>query len=603
MIIYSKKFLGLNILLRPSGSAIYKAAVPGLVSVLFVFLFRYVWKEHDPSDELDHPYGIGILVSSVSFVIIFRANYGYQRHWEACGAVHVLMSKWLDAASNTAMFHMQSKQYNKIKPPSYFDTFDLNALGLSRDRQSVEEINSHGNSDVTEKSRRNLLLSIESTVPNDSTPSKKNNKRFIGSSSHGVDRNPTHLMGPGRRDGGWGSLYDDGTSTYHKMNSDCDFWRSTPDPGSQNQKGFAALNGGRTHSLFLQELCHLSSLCLAVAFCTLRNDVEGAISPLGYYTPGMKWPEPDSAKTSAEILAVSNDTYPMVQRILSFFGHDRSPQQRTQYNAARPMLVLGGVSPNEIAYLQKARGPAAKVTLAFNWLSEFIVREHIAGSLGPVGPPIISRLFQFLSDGMIHYNHARKIMYLPFPFPHAQLCTFFIVIVVFAIPLLLNQYAHADWLAATLSFLSVTCLSGLHEVARELENPFRNIPNEVPLCTFLAMFNESLVTLYSGFHPDHYWDPDEYRPSKNKQVSFYSMNNHRTSKIIHRNTNNNNSTTLSPEPDNKIESAPTKPQSTDNSASVSMKELLELINTQRNEMAEQRAEIETLKKSMKEKDC
>lgn len=194
-------------------------------------------------------------------------------------------------------------------------------------------------------------------------------------------------------------------------------------------------------------------------------------------------------------------------------------------------------------------------------------------------------------------------MYLPFPFPHAQLCTFFIVIVVFAIPLLLNQYAHADWLAATLSFLSVTCLSGLHEVARELENPFRNIPNEVPLCTFLAMFNESLVTLYSGFHPDHYWDPDEYRPSKNKQVSFYSMNNHRTSKIIHRNTNNNNSTTLSPEPDNKIESAPTKPQSTDNSASVSMKELLELINTQRNEMAEQRAEIETLKKSMKEKDC
>ena len=55
------------------------------------------------------------------------------------------------------------------------------------------------------------------------------------------------------------------------------------------------------------------------------------------------------------------------------------------------------------------------------------------------------------------------------------------------------------------------CLTGLHEVARELENPFRNVPNEIPLVTLLAMFNESLIVLYSGFHPDHFWEPDEYR--------------------------------------------------------------------------------------------
>ena len=44
------------------------------------------------------------------------------------------------------------------------------------------------------------------------------------------------------------------------------------------------------------------------------------------------------------------------------------------------------------------------------------------------------------------------------------------------------------------------------EVARELENPFRNAPNDVPLCTLLAFYNEALITTFAGFHPDAYWD-------------------------------------------------------------------------------------------------
>lgn len=44
--------------------------------------------------------------------------------------------------------------------------------------------------------------------------------------------------------------------------------------------------------------------------------------------------------------------------------------------------------------------------------------------------------------------------------------------------------------------------------ARELENPFRNVPNEIPLVTMMAHFNEALITMYAGYHPDHYWDGD-----------------------------------------------------------------------------------------------
>lgn len=156
-------------------------------------------------------------------------------------------------------------------------------------------------------------------------------------------------------------------------------------------------------------------------------------------------------------------------------------------------------------------GPSAKTQLCWNWISEFIIREHLAGRTGAVGPPIISRIIQFLGDGMIFYNHARKIMFIPFPFPHAQLSVFFVLVMLFAVPLLMVEYTGALWLGALLCFFTVTCLAGLHEVARELENPFRNVPNDIPVCTLQAMYNEALLTMFAGYHPDSFWDPSEYK--------------------------------------------------------------------------------------------
>jgi len=168
------------------------------------------------------------------------------------------------------------------------------------------------------------------------------------------------------------------------------------------------------------------------------------------------------------------------------------------------------VSDGEIRFLQMARGASAKTQLCWYWLSEFCIREHLAGTLGAVGPPIISRIIQFLGDGMISYNHARKIVFIPFPFPHAQLAVLFVLVTIPAVAFLMDQYADDIILGSVLTFFSVACLSATHEVARELENPFRNVPNEIPLVTLQAQFNEALITMYSGYHPDHYWDPTRH---------------------------------------------------------------------------------------------
>jgi VIT1/CCC1 family predicted Fe2+/Mn2+ transporter len=143
----------------------------------------------------------------------------------------------------------------------------------------------------------------------------------------------------------------------------------------------------------------------------------------------------------------------------------RTAVNRTKYNAARPFRVIGGVSDNEVAMLQAARGPLAKVSVVSMWLQEFINREYLAGSMGNVASPIISRLHQYMSDGMLGYNQARKVAYVPFPFVHAQLTSFFVLIVVGFMPILMLAFINNSVFGFFLNILTVMCFTGLHEVS------------------------------------------------------------------------------------------------------------------------------------------
>jgi hypothetical protein len=95
---------------------------------------------------------------------------------------------------------------------------------------------------------------------------------------------------------------------------------------------------------------------------------------------------------------------------------------------------------------------------------------------------------------------------IPFPFPHAQITALFVFVVVFFMPVLMLSFLSNESVGFTLNLLTVMCFTGLHEVSRELENPFQNVPNDIPLNNFQAQFNESLMNMFMGFHPDAYWE-------------------------------------------------------------------------------------------------
>ena len=86
MIDYFKGVYGINLLFRVHGSALYKGSLVGILSVFVYLAIELRWNKYgrvrdrgndiNNDDDLDHPYGVGVLISSVAFLIIFRANYG-----------------------------------------------------------------------------------------------------------------------------------------------------------------------------------------------------------------------------------------------------------------------------------------------------------------------------------------------------------------------------------------------------------------------------------------------------------------------------------------------------------------------------------------------
>ncbi|CAJ1941221.1 unnamed protein product [Cylindrotheca closterium] len=280
------------------------------------------------------------------------------------------------------------------------------------------------------------------------------------------------------------------------------------------------------NALFLEEIAHLLSLLSAVAMSTLRNDLEEAESPLIEFFPNEPWPHVDPDDYMADVRQEWESSSSLItgwniglpSSIRYMLGLSRNDVSRTLYNAARPFRVIGNVSDAEIELLQKARGPLAKVSLCSLWLQEFLSREYLQGSTGNIAPPIVSRLYQYVSEGMAGYNQARKIAFIPFPFPHAQITTLFVFVIVAFMPLLMLTFVNNLIMGLLLNLFTVLCFVGLHEVARELENPFKNVPNDLPLNNYQAQFNESLMIMFYGYHPDgHNWVPPQQEEQEEEE--------------------------------------------------------------------------------------
>eukprot|EP00451_Oxyrrhis_marina_P031567 CAMPEP_0204364316 /NCGR_PEP_ID=MMETSP0469-20131031/41045_1 /ASSEMBLY_ACC=CAM_ASM_000384 /TAXON_ID=2969 /ORGANISM="Oxyrrhis marina" /LENGTH=250 /DNA_ID=CAMNT_0051353193 /DNA_START=1 /DNA_END=749 /DNA_ORIENTATION=- len=132
--------------------------------------------------------------------------------------------------------------------------------------------------------------------------------------------------------------------------------------------------------------------------------------------------------------------------------------------------------------------PEDRVFRVSSWIVEAIIAEHQQGRL-KTHPAILSRIFQELSDGMLGYNQACKIAFIPFPFPFAQIMALVISLWAGICPVVIDHFTQSLVITPFLTVLILVSYVGLNQIAMNLEMPFGLGVHHLPL----SQIHEQLV--------------------------------------------------------------------------------------------------------------
>mmetsp|Transcript_87576 Transcript_87576/g.165056 ORF Transcript_87576/g.165056 Transcript_87576/m.165056 type:complete len:479 (+) Transcript_87576:101-1537(+) len=265
--------------------------------------------------------------------------------------------------------------------------------------------------------------------------------------------------------------------------------------------------------MFRIRVAHWLSLMSCLAFATLRN--HGVLGPLEA-VPIRELLEdvefgtgkPTRAKSfavsrigvvgdSGRSSTTSNGTgEPAVQNLDSMVnnagslpnpGGSRSAKAEPKFDSAgvedvqlaenMDLKVLSMPSAQEVALLDMAEDKPNTICL---WIIQGVILM-VRKKLLDIPPPIVSRIFQELSNGMLGFNQAHKVAMVPFPFPFAQMVSLLLCMTYLAIPLYADLFTQNVVFTPIVSFVLPVVFAALNKIAIELEEPFGLDYNDVDI--------------------------------------------------------------------------------------------------------------------------
>jgi len=128
------------------------------------------------------------------------------------------------------------------------------------------------------------------------------------------------------------------------------------------------------------------------------------------------------------------------------------------------------------------------------WVQRSIVKS-VTNDLLPIAPPIMSRAFQQLGDGYTNLIDAQKITDIPFPFPFAQMVTVLLMVSSAVTPCICAFNIESKWSAGGFTFLSIFGFWSLNYIAGEIERPFGDDDNDLPIDALQCEMNRDLKVL------------------------------------------------------------------------------------------------------------
>eukprot|EP00441_Pelagodinium_beii_P021208 CAMPEP_0197673982 /NCGR_PEP_ID=MMETSP1338-20131121/82031_1 /TAXON_ID=43686 ORGANISM="Pelagodinium beii, Strain RCC1491" /NCGR_SAMPLE_ID=MMETSP1338 /ASSEMBLY_ACC=CAM_ASM_000754 /LENGTH=384 /DNA_ID=CAMNT_0043254299 /DNA_START=150 /DNA_END=1304 /DNA_ORIENTATION=+ len=245
------------------------------------------------------------------------------------------------------------------------------------------------------------------------------------------------------------------------------FLQSMHDPASLVDHAKTAAKGGPVHAEYASDIAHLTSLMHALALQHLRGDND--LSNLSSAYSGKR----RSVQEEMKALGRPSFAAPNVRDIM----------KRQQ------LFVLGGLRMEEREALEldstgRELPTIARVSMAESWLMRrMLARQKFEqGESAATSPPILSRLYQVISDGFLWFGVCCKSAEIPFPFPYQNIINTCLFLHIFIGPILVNGIIFDPVLRAVLSFCAVASYYCLRIIGDIMEDPYLPYdPNELPL--------------------------------------------------------------------------------------------------------------------------
>jgi len=155
-------------------------------------------------------------------------------------------------------------------------------------------------------------------------------------------------------------------------------------------------------------------------------------------------------------------------------------------------ISLKGINKQHLDHLAASEDP---VTILMQWIQQSIVENQRKGIID-IAPPILSRVFQEIAAGQSDVMAAELLSKFPFPFPYAQIMVFQLVVQLVLTPVIAGLMCPNPLLAGTAGFLLPFYLWSIYFIAGELEMPYGDDANDLPVEQEHHEFDRALTILF-----------------------------------------------------------------------------------------------------------
>lgn len=156
------------------------------------------------------------------------------------------------------------------------------------------------------------------------------------------------------------------------------------------------------------------------------------------------------------------------------------------------ILDLEGFGSCHMSHLDG--NPEEKGEIISHWIQRLIMDATADGTL-EVAPPFLARVFADLGNGWVSLCRITCIKEIQFPFPYAQMITTMLVVQWLVTPMIACAEVSSPIWAGIVSFFVVWSFWSLLGIAGELDEPFGQDDNDLPVAEMMKHFNRRLLIL------------------------------------------------------------------------------------------------------------